>query len=305
MPIGNRMCFSVDKYSKMKFKLLAFLLVLSGFANGRGDGKVIIPTKYIDWSKDTNFYNVGDKFTKTIYIIRKGLEVFQYSFDGNLVSITQIKPDHDWIYIDTNKKEHIEKQFQLDGLSYFYFDDSTFTLAGVGEYRNNEQRGSWRYFDRKGRLTEYSFDMPIWRRTNYFDTMGNIVKEVDYTTCIKETIKVRDVEYINGQKKVIMNKMYIDTFIMHFMAYYMVVLFFFFFSRIPINYIFYTREGTKFPEYFMLSPKTFVSLFSFWFTNYKPENKRLAKLNNTFFFLIAMGLFFGLILLQIINGDIK
>ena len=263
-----------------------------------------IPDKYIDWGKDTNFYNIEGADTKIINTIRKGNHVFEYSIDGNLVSITEIKRDgiNDWI--DSSKKEHIEKRFKLDGLCFLYFDDSTLTLAGIGEFINNERGENWRYFDRKGRLIERSYHMPIWTRTDYYDTSGKLINEEDYTTCINDIIKVKDVEYVNGQKKVIMNKMFIDTFIMHYMAYYMVVFFFFFFSRIPINYVFYTREGTKFPQYFMMSPKAFVSLFSFWFTKYKPENRWLAKLNNTFF-LISMGMFFGMFILMIINGDIK
>ena len=289
----------------MKLKLLALFLLATCLIYGRGSGKVFIPDKYIDWGKDTNFYNIEGAERKILNTIRKGNHVFEYSVDGNLTSITEIKPDgvNDWI--DTSKKENIEKRFKLDGLCYLYFDDSTLTLAGIGEFINNERGENWRYFDRNGRLTEHSFHMPIWTRTDYYDTSGKITEEVDYTTCINDRIKVRDMQYVNGQKKVIVNKMFIDTFILHFMAYYTVILFFFFFSRVLINIIFYTREGTKFKVYFgMFYTILLASLFSFWFTKYKPENRWLAKLNNSFF-LISMGMFFGMFILMIINGDIK
>lgn len=289
----------------MKIKFSTLLLFISGVIFGRGTGNIFYPSGLgiAYWGRDTTYY--APDSLKSIWNIKKGNKVYGYSPFGNLVSITEIKQNGEFAYIDTNKKEHIEKKFKLDGICYLYYDDSTLTIAAIGEYNNNEIGENWRFFDRKGRLTERTFPMTLWIRHDYYDTLGKIIREVDYTKCMDKNIEVRDVEYANGQEKVILHKMLIEIFIFRYMAYYLGLFFFLFFSRAFINYAIYTREDEKFPykqKWFHPSNLT-ISLYSFWFSNCKPENRRLVFLTNTFT-IISFSMFFGWLIIAAINGDL-
>ena len=289
----------------MKLKFLTLFLVITCLVFAKGKGDIVFPDGLgiAYYGHDTTYYSPDS--LKSIWKIKMGNKVYAFSPFGNLTSISEIKEAGVFDYIDTNKKEYKYKTYVLDGISFLFYDDSTRTLAGIGEFNSNKEGENWKYFDRKGRLTELTYHMPLWTRHDYYDTIGKLSKEADYTASAGDDIKVREVIYTNGHQKIILNKMLIDIFILHFMGYYLGLFFFFLFSRVVFNVIIYTREGTKFEVYFgIFYTILLASLYSFWFSNYKPENRRLVVITNTFS-IIAGIMFFGLIILSIINGDIS
>ncbi|MCO5280543.1 MAG: hypothetical protein M9931_05730 [Chitinophagales bacterium] len=127
----------------------------------------------------------------------------------------------------------------------------------------------------------------------------------------KDTYKVKEIDYTSGQPVTIIDKPFLAFYIKNLVAI-MVILFVTFFGRVFINSSIYNSEnGTDFsPIYFHFGPlvtKNFghslLCTFTFWFSNYKPENKRLVIISNTMS-VIALTIFFGIIIGLAVTGEI-
>lgn len=159
----------------------------------------------------------------------------------------------------------------------------------TGIYQDNNEIGVWKQFDRNKKL----------------------LKEMEKVSIGTDTYKVKEIDYASGQPVTIVDKPFLSFYIKNLVAI-MVTLFVAFFVRVFINSSIYNSEnGTDFsPIYFRFGPlftKNFghslVCTFTFWFSNYKPENKRLVLISNTMS-LIAITIFFGIIIGLLVTGEI-
>jgi hypothetical protein len=154
--------------------------------------------------------------------------------------------------------------------------------------------------------------MLLWRRWNYYNNENLIVKQIDRIKTIDGTIKVREVLFKDGKEDVIYNKTLFAKIYYRFTKEYMALIFFFMFSRVFMNSKIYNRENETdlSPIYFFIGPfvsknrrHSMLCTFTFWFSKYKPENKKLVYLSNTFS-MITLVLFFGAIIGLAISGEI-
>lgn len=159
----------------------------------------------------------------------------------------------------------------------------------TGNYHDNNEVGIWQQFDKNGKL----------------------LKETEEVSFGKDTYKVKEIDYTSGQPVTIIDKPFLAFYIKNLVAI-MVILFVTFFGRVFINSSIYNSEnGTDFsPIYFHFGPlvtKNFghslLCTFTFWFSNYKPENKRLVIISNTMS-VIALTIFFGIIIGLAVTGEI-
>lgn len=159
----------------------------------------------------------------------------------------------------------------------------------AGNYHDNNQVGIWQQFDKSGKL----------------------IKETEEVSFGKDTYKVKEIDYSSGQPVTIIDKPFLAFYIKNLVA--IVIIFFVtFFGRIFINSSIYNVEnGTDFsPIYFnfgQLVSKNFghslLCTFTFWFSNYKPENRRHVLISNTMS-IIALTIFFGIIIGLAVTGEI-
>lgn len=156
----------------------------------------------------------------------------------------------------------------------------------TGEYLDNHREGLWRQFNKKGKL----------------------LKESEEVSFGKEVYKVKEVDYSSGKPIIVIDKPLLAFYIRNLLTI-MIVFFLLFFSRVLINSRIYNIEnGTDFlPVYIHFGPlmtKNFrhslFCTFTFWFFNYKPENKKLILLSNLLS-VTALLIFFSLILLFAFN----
>ncbi|RXK58905.1 hypothetical protein ESA94_16080 [Lacibacter luteus] len=148
----------------------------------------------------------------------------------------------------------------------------------------------------------------IWKQ---FDKSGKLLKETEHVYFNKENYKVKEIDYVSGQPVTLIDKPFLGFYIKNLVAI-MVILFVTFFGRVFINSSIYNSEnGTDFsPIYFHFGPlvtKNFghslLCTFTFWFSNYKPENRRLVIISNTMS-VIALTIFFGIIIGLAVTGEI-
>ncbi|MBL7915538.1 MAG: hypothetical protein JNL49_10885 [Bacteroidia bacterium] len=153
-----------------------------------------------------------------------------------------------------------------------------------------------------------SEEIGIWKR---FDKSGKILKESEKVSIGRDTYKVKEIDYTSGQPLTLIDKPFLSFYIKNLVAI-MVILFVTFFGRVFINSKIYNSENrTDFsPIYFHFGPlvtKNFghslLCIFTFWFSNYKPENKRLVLISNTLS-AIALTIFFGIIIGFALTGEI-
>lgn len=159
----------------------------------------------------------------------------------------------------------------------------------TGNYHDNNEIGIWKQFDKNGKL----------------------LKETEEVSFGKDTYKVKEIDYTSGQPVTIIDKPFLAFYIKNLVAI-MVILFVTFFGRVFINSNIYNSEnGTDYsPIYFHFGPlvtKNFghslLCTFTFWFSNYKPENRRLVIISNTMS-VIALTIFFGIIIGLAVSGEI-
>jgi hypothetical protein len=159
----------------------------------------------------------------------------------------------------------------------------------TGNYHDNNQVGIWQQFDKSGKL----------------------IKETEEVSFDKDTYKVKEIDYSSGQPVTLIDKPFLSFYIKNLVAI-MVIFFVALSGRVFINSSIYNSEnGTDFsPIYFHFGPfvtKNFghslLCTFTFWFSNYKPENRRLVIISNTMS-VIALTIFFVIIIGLAITGEI-
>jgi len=297
--------------SKLRNILLIELVLMSTFSYGQKQENWQYPSglNLENSHGDTSFYSDG----VSIWIIKKRNILFEYHQNGNLLAISNIKLTKTIQVIDTDQVKKSFDCYTLNGESRIFFYDTTNTIAVIGHYKNNEIVGVWKYYNKSGNLIEKSYPMLLWRRTDYFNEKGELTKQIDIISSFFEgEERVREVEFVDGKEITIYNKTLFAKLYLRFTVTYMILFFFFFFSRIFINSNIYNIEnGTNLsPLYFFIGPfvsKNFehsiICTFTFWFFSYKPENRKLVIISNTFS-IIALVLFFGAIIGLIISGEI-
>ena len=245
--------------------------------------------------------------------IKRGDTVYEFYGNGNLQSIARIKKIGVFEEIDTNKVTHTYYEFEHDGLCEIYFNSAVRHIAAVGFYEHNKPIGEWRFYDEKGYYCGKSYPMTLWRRTDLYDTSGHLIKQTDVITCVNDDVTVRDVEYINHREKVLLNKTLFAKLYLRFVIPFGIICLGTFFSRVFINSVIYNKEyGTHFSPIVFYMPgyvsKNFehslMCTFTFWFWDYKPENKTLVIISNTLS-VIALTLFFGAIIGLAVSGELS
>lgn len=159
----------------------------------------------------------------------------------------------------------------------------------TGFYQDNNETGTWKQFDKSGKL----------------------LKETEAIFLGKDTYLVKEIDYTNGKPVTVTDKPFLSFYIKN-LAVIMVIFFLTFFGRIVINSRIYNFEnGTNFsPVYFFIGPfvtksfgHSFLCTFTFWFSNYKPGNRKRVMLSNTMS-IIALAIFFGTIIGFAVTGKI-
>ncbi|KAF0202316.1 MAG: hypothetical protein FD170_2042 [Bacteroidetes bacterium] len=158
-----------------------------------------------------------------------------------------------------------------------------------GEYKNNNQIGTWKKFDRN----------------------GNLIKEARKVHLGSDSYLVKEIEYNNNVPTVLIDRKFLAFYIDYFWLL-IIIIFGSFFGRVFINSGIYNNEnGTDFSPIYFFAPgnvsnnfhHSLLCTFTLWFSNYKPENKQDVITSNVLS-LISTGLFFGIIIGLAIAGEI-
>ena len=72
-----------------------------------------------------------------------------------------------------------------------------------------------------------------WTRYD-FDTKGKLVREIEFASIVKDTYKLREIEYTNGQPVIVFAKPWFTRAYLKYLYWFMLVLFAAFFSRVFI-----------------------------------------------------------------------
>jgi len=297
----------------MKTPIVILLLLIVKLSSGQSTNEWTKTSgiNFTTYNGDTIYY--GGEGNKSIWRIKKGNKLYEYYPNGNIQSVSEIKLKKSFILIDTNKVEKKVDEYVLQGKSEIFYKNRNGVLAAKGLYDDNEAIKEWKYYNIDGEIIEKSYQMLLWRRSDYYDNGNHIIKQIDrIKTLDGRNVKVREVLFKGRKEVVTYNKTLFAKIYYRFTKEYMIVVFFFMFSRVFINSRIYNREnGTKLsPIYFYIGPfvsknyeHSIMCTFTFWFFKYKPENKRLVYISNTFS-LITLILFFGAIIGLAISGEI-
>ena len=159
----------------------------------------------------------------------------------------------------------------------------------TGFYKNNREKGIWKRFDKNGTL----------------------LMETKRVSLGKDSYLVKEIVYKNGKPTVLVSRKFLSFYIDYFFVI-VSILFGTFFIRVFINSRIYNIENnTNYSPIYFFAPgyvsenysHSLQCTFSFWFSNYKPENKGLVTISNILS-IIALGLFFGSIIGLAIAGEI-
>jgi hypothetical protein len=161
----------------------------------------------------------------------------------------------------------------------------------TGIYHNSNEKGIWKKFDKSGKL----------------------LRDTEVVSFGNDTYKVKDIVYTSGQPVTLVDKVFLSFYIKNLVLI-MIIFFGTFFTRPFINSRIYNREnGTDLsPLYFGLpftkkyweyASHSLMCVFTLWFFNYKPENRRLILISNTLS-AIALTIFFGMIIGLAVTGEI-
>jgi len=294
---------------KLIITVLVFIIQLSiGQSNNdwiRGYG-----VNFSTYSGDTSFF--GGEVEDIIWRIKKGNKLYEYYPNGNIQSISEIKLNRSFISINSENIERNIKEYILDGKSKIFYENHAEKLVAKGKYNNNEIVGKWKYYSPKGIITEISYPMLLWRRSDYYDTNNTIIKQIDRINTIDGTVEVKEVKFNDKGEQIIYNKTLFTKIYLKFTIEYMVIFFILMFIRIILNSIIYNRENNTnlSPIYFFAGPyvtknygHSLISVFTFWFSNYKDENKKMVYFSNTIS-IITLTLFFGVIIGLMVSGEI-
>jgi len=151
----------------------------------------------------------------------------------------------------------------------------------------------------------------IWKT---YDQNNQLMKEVEYASVANDSYILREIQYVNGQAKVISEKTWFASFYLKNVLLIAIVLGLAFFSRPFINSPIYNRinETDYSPIYFHLGPivsnnfgHSLQCTFTFWWNIKKlhEKDKTLGRINNVLS-VIAIGGFLGLIVGLTISGEL-
>lgn len=159
----------------------------------------------------------------------------------------------------------------------------------TGKYHNNNEVGVWKRFNKSGKL----------------------LTETEEVSFGKNNYKVKEIDYSSGQPITLVNKPFLSFYIKNLVPI-MVIFFVTFFGRVFMNSKIYNKEnGTDLsPFYFNVGSMvtnnfvhSLLCTFTFWFSKYKSENRRLVIISNTMS-VIALTIFFGIIIGLVVTGEI-
>lgn len=168
------------------------------------------------------------------------------------------------------------------------------------------RQGLWTITDSFGNYWTGNYhdnnEVGIWKR---FDKIGKLLKETEEVSFGKDAYKIKEIDYSSGRPVTIIDKPFLSFYIKNLVAI-MVIFFATFFTRPFINSTIYNREnGTNLsPLYFGLpftkkywkyASHSLMCVFTLWFVNYKPENRRLVLISNALS-AIALTIFFGILI---------
>jgi len=135
----------------------------------------------------------------------------------------------------------------------------------------------------------------VWKR---FDKSGRLLREKEDVHLNKNIYTIKDIDYTSSQPQTIISKPFVGFYLKHFTII-IALIFIAFFSRMFINSSIYNIENNT--DFSLISfifpgivPKNFTHVllctFTLWFSNYKPQNKRLVIISNVLS-LIVIGIF--------------
>ncbi len=170
-------------------------------------------------------------------------------------------------------------------------------------------QGLWIITDSLGNYWRGNLDnnheIGIWQR---FNKKGQLLKETEEVYDINKSYTVKEIDYLNGQPEVIINKPFFAFYIKNIFII-MFVIFSTFFSRAFINSRIYNVENdTQYSPIYFHFPgyvsenfyHSLICVFTLWFFKFKPENKRLVVISHMLsiisvggFLLIVVGLGIG------------
>ena len=159
----------------------------------------------------------------------------------------------------------------------------------TGIYKNNKWVGNWKRFDKEGNLLKETREVHLGQ----------------YSYLVKEIIYSDNVPSVISDKKFL--AFYIDYFFIL-----VSIIFGAFFGRVFLNSKIYNIEnGTNSSPIYFFAPgyvsdnfrHRLICTFTFWFSNYKPENRQRVLISNTLS-IISLGMFFGIIVGLAITGEI-
>lgn len=162
---------------------------------------------------------------------------------------------------------------------------------------------------KKGNYNENGKKTGTWKT---YDQNGQLVNEVEYASVANDTYILREVNYKNGQVEIVSEKTWFASFYLKNVLLVAIIILGAFFIRVPINMTIVRRQYGQKPVFWFPFVTSFDkamrymigTMFTFWWTNLKPENKSLGRLSN-FLSIIALGGFFGLIIGLGISGELN
>lgn len=272
---------------EIKIILLLTVLLITEIASSKDKPDWFYPQgiKFGTYTGDTCFYGG----VVSVWRIRKGDTLFEYYPDGHLQSISLIKLSNSFTLIDTNRSECTIYEYERNGFCKVFFDDSLNSIVVSGQYKNNERVGEWSYYDRDGKLLRIS----------------------EVISFAKDDYTIREIDYSSGHPILTVDRKFLAYYLRNFFII-MAIIFGSFFGRMFINSRIYNIEnGTNYSPIYFYFPgfvsrswwHSMLCTFTFWFVNYKPENRRLVVISNTLS-LIALGTFFAILIGLAINGEL-
>lgn len=271
------------------FLTILFLLGVSCsdnvFGQQKGDWQYPQDIKFGTYDGDTSYY-AG---VVSVWRIKKGDTLFEYYPDGNLQSLSLLKLSKSYQLLDTNKVIRTVNEYEREGDCIILFDDTSKTTAAIGQYENNKRVGDWKYYSRNGKLQKVAEVV----------SLGN------------DNYTIKEIDYSSGEPITVVDKTFLAFYLKNFVII-MIIFFGTLFGRVFINSRIYNIEnGTNLSPVYFYFPgfvsknreHSLICTFTFWFSNYKPENRRLVIISNTMS-IIALTIFFGLLIGLAVNGEL-
>ncbi len=212
-------------------------------------------------------------------------------------------------------------EMHISGTDTSYYDSCNTFIIKNNEIINKEvncvRRGYWEVENDNGTISKGNYNskgskIGIWKT---YEINGQLKEEIEYASIGNDLYVLKDVQYKNGQEIIIKEKTWIAKFYLKHLLIICIILGISFFSRVFFNSTIYNRKnGTSYsPIYFFIGTKTsdnfghsIACTFTFWWNvkKLREENKQLAIASNVLS-IIALGLFFGIIIGLGFSGELN